>query len=182
MAEISIDKSDLKRLNSMLGGLTEMVSAKGRTELLEEKVYPYARRRIGLRFGDGGDDVSGPWAPLKPATIRYREEEIKKYGFRIGPSEPINIRSFMMFSHLMRSHSVRTSSDVSALSIPGTLKGNPSAYSVETMQRKLRIAQQGDPKRNIPARPVLGLNQKDEKDIHELTINWILEGLRAKSK
>lgn len=180
MLSVEINQSDLKNINSILNGLNEKISTKGRSEFLKRDVYPYARGRIGRRFGSQGDDVSGPWKPLKDSTIHYREMDIRNYGFRIRPSEPINIRSFAMFDHLMNSHSFASPSGVAKLTIPGPVRMGQMAASVDSMRKKLQTAQVGDPKRDVPARPVLGMNSKDQDDIEILAIKWIFDGMRGK--
>src|SRR5512140_2118310 len=57
---------------------------------LETTVDPWFRQRASDRFQSEGDDVSGPWMALKPATWDYRQNNPQG---PFPPEHPINVRT-----------------------------------------------------------------------------------------
>jgi len=119
----------------------------GLAGFLGEVVDPYLRQRARGRFADEGDDVTGAWQPLKPATQEIREQ----LGY--GGAHPINIRT-----HELEAYIVDSPNNLSAhpWGATLTLPGNPAQGE---LRDKMERAQQGDDR--TAARPVLGMNERD---------------------
>lgn len=109
------------------------------------------RERAAQRFAGEGDDVSGKWAPLLPAT-----QEIRSRGeWPVGPTSPINKRTGELEDYITKSDA-----QVVAHSLGATMT-YPKPTTRKSISQKMKTAQQG---RSIPRtvpRPVLGLNERD---------------------
>lgn len=113
-----------------------------------EGVDEYLRGRIRSRFASEGDDVSGPWAALKEATVTMREEA----GY--PGDHPINRRTGEMYDYLTSGPARIT------LSSMGASYQLPSGGSA-LAQEKVAVAQRGSAGPPTVPRPVLGMNEKD---------------------
>lgn len=116
-------------------------------DFLRDHVDPMLRRRTADRFASEGDEMSGPWAPLADATVRIR-----------GSAHPINVRT-----GAMRGHLVNTPPRIVTHSLGATMWSPGPSGSVE-MDKKVKTAQIGGQTpegRNVPPRPVLGVDERD---------------------
>lgn len=139
---------DTRQVDNMLRSLTgAFADQQIGYDFLQDYVDPVLRRRTEDRFANEGDDVSGPWEPLSPATVSIRE------GQGIGGAHPINVRTGGMRHHL-----VDDPPRIATHSLGATM-WSPGTEGSGQMQKKVRGAQQGEG--NAPPRPVLGVNEHD---------------------
>jgi hypothetical protein len=128
-----------------------LLSAEGLMTFLSTSVGPYLRERAQDRFANEGDDVTGPWAPLHPATVAIRES----LPYQIGGEHPINRRSGELENWVTQgNYFPYPLAGGAALQYP---KGKPTGELYD----KVKTAQQGKPEANTVARPVIGVNEKD---------------------
>jgi hypothetical protein len=145
---------NFQHLQKMLMAVDTAVSPVGMAAFMGNVVDPYLRRRARARFASEGDDASGVWDPLQPATVMIRESE----GY---PGEhPINRRSGQLEEYITETPGA-VSMDPAFTSL--TMPGKPATG---TLASKYQTAQQGstsNPRaRNpTPARPVLALDTTD---------------------
>jgi len=112
-------------------------------------VDSYIRGRASDRFAQEGDDVTGPWKQLRPATIGYREFE----GYP-GP-HPINVRSGELEEFITGNDGLVVTTQKGAYyKLPGN---RPNGE----LGKKFETAQKGRKKPHTLPRPVLGMNQTD---------------------
>lgn len=109
----------------------------------------YVQGRTRDRFSSEGDDVTGKWHPLSSATQHWRVTQ----GF--PADHPINRRTGQLEAYLTQgTYSVTPNALGATMTYPGTpAKG--------WTKEKLKTAQQGKQSPATPARPVLGLNERD---------------------
>jgi hypothetical protein len=140
-----------KSVEEMLDHLDSAMSPIGMQLFLNGRVAPYLRERAEARFANEGDDVVGKWRPLSEATEAWRAH----HGF--GPSHPINRRTGALEDYITGSPSAVTSptTGTSVLTYPDQPPGDP------ILTKKVRTAQRGWDQPNTPARPVLGMNERD---------------------
>jgi hypothetical protein len=136
--------ASVTKLEMLLGG-------DGLSAFLGGTVGPYLRERTQQRFANEGDDVTGPWAPLHPATVAIRES----LPYQIGGEHPINRRSGELEEWVTEGNYFPYPTGVGA-----TLQ-YPSKTPSGELRTKMQRAQVGDPTVNTVARPVLGVNEKD---------------------
>lgn len=143
---------DTAGVQAMLNHLDTAISPTGLMFFLTGTVGPWIRERAKDRFESEGDDVVGKWAPLAPAT-----QEIRSRGeWPVGPTGPINKRTGELEAYVTGSDALVTGHSLGAtLTFPGK---RTSKRSIKT---KMETAQKGRAKPRTPARPVLGLNEKD---------------------
>jgi len=143
---------DTRGVEEMLAWLDTSLSGPGLVAFLNGKVGPWLHERAEARFRNEGDDVTGPWAPLKPATQRIRASK----GF--PPAHPINIRTGEMERYILGGtfQAAIPGQGGAVLSFPGSGQGGS-----KELREKMRTAQQGKTQPNTVARPVLGMNEKD---------------------
>lgn len=130
----------------MLGRVEEKISPIGLLaygHLLGE----YLEQRAGARFKSEGDDVTGPWTPLKPATVAIRVSE----GY--GGAHPINKRTGELERYIMSSSMVAIAGGVQVFQ-PSQTQGVSAK-----LKKKFAGAQRGE--NSAPPRPVIGLNERD---------------------
>lgn len=150
LVDIQVHEDDVMR---MLNNAELYFSPLGMMGLLTSTVSPYVRQRIRNRFEQMGDDVTGPWLPLAPATQEIRQNS----NLPIAGDRPINRRTDAMYDYLTSSPDsvFPLGSSGAQLTYPGNLPSNP--WTAE----KVKTAQAGKVKPNTPARPVLGLGIQD---------------------
>jgi hypothetical protein len=137
-------------VEAMLETIDSALSPVGLAAFLYGSVGPWVKQRAEDRFKAEGDDVTGKWAPLMPATQEIRES----YGF--GGSHPINKRIGELEDYITQGQiSVVTTPGLGVLKFPG----NPPATA--SLKEKLSTAQKGRAAPKTVPRPVLGLNEKD---------------------
>lgn len=147
MTSISIEAESVI---AVLRSLDSALSPEGMAAFLGLEVAPYLAERAKRRFADEGDDASGKWAPLLPATQAIRAASPE---WPVGPDHPINRRtgeledwvtggSFAAMPHALGA----------TLRYPGTPPSGELARKVETAQRGRN--------RTVP-RPVLSVSEAD---------------------
>ena len=134
---------------------------------LTGSIDPYLRSRAAARFQGEGDDVVGEWAPLAPATEAIREQA----GY--GASHPINVRTGELEDYIVNSpNRIDITPGGADLVLPGTAPSGELA-------KKVRTAQQGNETGPItPARPVLGMNERDLAFIMFALMEYIETGVK----
>jgi hypothetical protein len=110
-------------------------------------IDPYIRGRASARFAQEGDDVTGRWEPLSPATVRIREEK----GF--GGEHPINRRTGDLEEYITGERSLIAPIAGGASMIA------PGRKASGELQHKMEVAQTGVDAH--AARPVVGMNEQD---------------------
>lgn len=134
-----------------LDKLIFLLSPTGMTAWLGASVGPYLRKRAGERFASEGDDVTGAWAPLRPATVAIREAS----NYPVAGDHPINRRSGELEDWV-----VRGGWQAYPHGIGATLRYPADAPSGE-LKKKVETAQKGREFPRTVARPVLGINETD---------------------
>lgn len=135
-----------KNLQSTLTALNTALTPAAIAVFLGGPVDEHMQERHQTRFASEGDEVTGPWAPLKPATQAIRES----MGY--GAAHPINVRTGDLEHHITDPGRTMVHPWGASLTFPG-------APNTDSLEDKLRTAQQGD-ERTVP-RPVLGLGTSD---------------------
>lgn len=138
------DRDVAKALDNLIG----LLSPAGATAFLGSNIGPYLARRAKERFEGEGDDVTGPWAPLKDATVTIRESQ----GFGAGP---INRRTGELENWVVQGGWNAYPTGLGAsMRYP---KREPSGE----LRTKLETAQKGKKYPSTVKRPVLGVNEND---------------------
>lgn len=133
-----------KEVDKSLDNLIVLMSPEGATAFLGAEIGPYLRKRAGERFASEGDDVTGAWAQLKPATVAIR-----------GEAHPINHDTGELENWVVDGGwDAYPSGGGAAMQFP---KSPPAGR----LKKKVQSAQVGDPSNNQVARPVLGVNEAD---------------------
>lgn len=128
-----------------------LLGSEGLAMFLGGTVGPYLRERTQNRFANEGDDVTGPWAPLHPATVAIREASF----YNIGGEHPINRRSGELEDWVTQGNYFPYPTGV------GASMQYPSKEPSGELRDKLETAQKGRKNPNTVPRPVLGVNEKD---------------------
>lgn len=121
---------------------------------LASKVHPILQVRAQNRFREEGDDVSGKWLALSPYTENIR----RSMGY--GAAHPINRRTGRLENYITNSPSnIQVTAAGARLRFPGTAPTGELFEKVETAQ----VGIQGGKRSQgaVPARPVLGVNERD---------------------
>jgi hypothetical protein len=143
---------DRNGVQAMLARLDATLSPMGLSFFLKGTIGPWLRKRAADRFTSEGDDVTGKWAPLQPAT-----QEIRARGdWPIGAGSPINKRTGELENYIIGSDS---------LVVPHTLGATLTFPGRKTTKRsvvqKMETAQKGRANPRTVPRPVLGMNERD---------------------
>ena len=147
---LSLDvQGDTRAVDQMLHDLHHALQPDELRDWLRDYVHPIMLARAQNRFESEGDDVSGPWASLRP----YTQEQRRRGGF--GAAGPINVRHGEMKAHILGR---APDADTNAL---GATLWFPARGGSAKNLRKVRVAQDGDKKTKTVARPVLGVNPND---------------------
>jgi len=138
-----------KRVIRSLDNLITLLSPPGAAAFLGTTIGPYLAKRAKQRFDSEGDDVTGLWASLKPATIVIRHNQ----GY---PPGPINRRTGELEEWVVGG---------TGFSYPtgfGASLRFPKDRPAGELRKKVMTAQKGK-KKDPPttARPVLGVNETD---------------------
>lgn len=134
----------------MLETIDSALSPVGLAAFLYGSVGPWVKERAETRFRNEGDDVVGKWAPLAETTVTIRES----YGF--GGDHPINKRTGELEEYITQGQvAVTAGLGEASLKFPANEPKSPS------LRTKVKTAQQGRSSPNTPARPVLGLGERD---------------------
>lgn len=179
-----IDEGDTAKLNRLITGLERTfaghaITTGGTRDIrtwLGMDVLPYLQNRARDRFYAQGDDASGKWARLTPATRSWRRYFIKRDGLKIKPAEPINKRTGELQRFVTTTYDINSSAAGATLLLPSRRTGS------RHMAAKLRHAQRGGMSnvgRSFPARPVASIGIRDKTVIDRLLVNWAEDTLRA---
>lgn len=147
----------------LIQGIHDRLSGPQLEKFLNDQIDEWVRDRISRRFAGEGDDVTGAWAPLLPATESIRASR----GF--PPAHPINQRT-----HMLRDWLVGTAGDVKVTGTGATYE-HPGPTS-GVMEQKLQTAQAGKGFPRTVPRPVLGLNEVDDLYIQFELTKFLLSG------
>lgn len=141
---------DSTQVEAMLDRIELTTSPIGLANFLHNRVDPYMRERLEARFRLEGDDVTGPWEPLKQATQDIRSS----LGY--GAAHPINVRTGELEAYITGSPSGVVYDGIGAvMTMPGSVPQDPE------LRTKVRTAQRGKVDPRTPARPVMGMNEQD---------------------
>lgn len=143
----SATQSAIAELTAKLGDLTPVMSAVGEYFLIETR----------NRFDREVDPSGKSWAKLAQATVRDKTRRQKSGQTRSGGSRArVNAQpnAILKSTFLLRD----------------TISYKPSTFSVAvgTNQKYGVHHQFGAPRANVPARPFLGYNSEDLKEIEEI--------------
>jgi len=162
--KITVDASGPQR---MLRKLDLALTSSGLQIFLGTAVGPYLKKRASDRFASEGDDVTGKWAELLPAT-----QAIRQMGqWPVGASHPINRRSGELENWVTKSN---------VLAVPtstGAALQYPRDAPKGELRKKVKTAQEGGQAPNarnptVP-RPVLGVNETDLAAISQMLIFYL---------
>lgn len=138
-----------KQVQALLHSLDTALNPVAIAAFLGATVDPHIRRRAQERFTSEGDDVSGKWLPLTPATQQIRAQ----MGY--GSAHPINVRSGQLQDYVV------DSANAIAVTPLGAVLRMPGKPAAGTLKDKVRTAQKGSDDGRTPARPVIGMNEQD---------------------
>lgn len=151
------DSSGVQR---MLHAADTAFSTTGLMSFLTMDVGPYLQTRAKGRFAAEGDDVSGKWAPLRPATEAIREAGRSQGLWSVGDAHPINVRTGELEDYITGGQGAVFPSGMAGARIQ-----YPRITGKPTVRKKMKIAQKGGLAPNsghqTPPRPVIGLNEQD---------------------
>jgi len=139
------------------------------SNFMRQSVIPWLRDRADRRFDTEGDEVSGKWQALSPATANIRD------WFGYGPYHPINVRTGEMRNHVTHAAGAITQLGNSAELI---WPGDPTSGM---LTEKIKTAQTGKSSPSTPARPVIGLGILDEKAITADLAAYVMQGTASLS-
>ena len=142
--QILVEEKDLV---AKMEKLENILSAPSVATFLGEVIDPYIRKRASDRFKSEGDDVVGKWLPLATTTQDIRAQ----LGY--GPAHPINHRTGQLERFIVDSPERITMHSLGATLVS---PGNPPTSKLKS---KISTAQAG--KGRTPARPVIGINERD---------------------
>jgi len=141
-------------LTQSLAKLSVLMSDQGLVAFLGTAIGPYLKKRAADRFASQGDDVSGAWKPLSPATIAIRQDG----GFGAGP---INRRTGELENCAVQSGwDAYPITKGATMRFPGKKPGGRLKEKVITAQEGRSGDEGPDYPRTVP-RPVVGVNETD---------------------
>lgn len=147
--ELALTAEGFEGLETSVDALLEALSPTSLIHVLGDEVAPWLATQARVRFSSEGDEASGPWAPLSPATNSYRLHA----GF--PPVHPINRRTGDMRADIVNTYAIVATGESVTLLKPGPLPANE--------ELKLAHAQLGGP--GYPARPVAVVGPADNTAI-----------------
>lgn len=131
---------------------------------MRDDLHDFLEKRASERFANEGDDASGAWAPLKPATWVQRARK----GF--APAHPINVRTHDLQRFILGS----------AGSVVGAGTWNyiwPDDPPSGELMDKMQTAQTGRARPSTVPRPVVALGAGDYSNIVESLAAFIVDGI-----
>lgn len=137
---------------AMLEKMDTALSPVGMASFLSVEVGPYLQMRASNRFANEGDEVSGKWAQLQPATQQIRAS---RSDWPVGPDHPINKRTGELEAWVTGG---------AILAMPHALGATlryPGREPTGELKKKVETAQRGRSKPRTVARPVLGVDATD---------------------
>ena len=117
-------------------------------------VLDYLRHAAGATMDSQGRRTGGSWSQLKPATIRRKA--------RLGQDPRIERATGLLYESLTRAGHPNQIANVTKTS---ATFGSDLPYA--------RAQSKGDPKHNLPARPLIKLNQNDHNNIGRIILDYI---------
>lgn len=153
MSNIEID--GVAKVNGQLEELETRMGSPALAGFLSSRVDPYLRDRLSIRFDREGDEVVGQWRQLRERTGILRARQ----GF--PAFHPINERTGALRRFVVSTVEVRESGKGATLT-------KPRRGGTAELQKKLRTAQVGGVSNSgnrFPARPVLGLGERDTEQV-----------------
>lgn len=149
---IADDRGVQALLNRMETGFSPVAMA----GFLSTVIGPWLNERAKNRFQNEGDDVSGAWAPLRPAT-----QEIRRNGpWSVGAAHPINVRTGEMERYVTGGATPAIATGpIATLIFPEVSNSGGSE-----LRKKMKTAQKGAKQKGLnatPPRPVIGLGVQD---------------------
>jgi phage gpG-like protein len=155
MIELRIDASTTRQLRSLLTKLRKADEALKHRKPVHQRIKQLMTRRWTVNFNSQGG-MYGDWAPLRPMTMRIRQEE--GYG-GTGPK-------------LLRTGTLRGGFISQAKG--GKVTDNATEWNFQRNPIYLYIHHFGGANRGlggrfgpIPSRPIWGLNETDERMSHD---------------
>lgn len=152
------------QVHQVLMRLQNALMPTGMMEFLRLHAYPHLQRRAADRFSSQGDDASGSWAPLAPATLEWRT------ALGYDPFGPINVRSGDL-------QDLVTGGTAPAFTTHGhgdiTMNYLGNMPSGDLMQALEGAQQGGKGSPQQPARPVLAMNERDAEMILTRMVAWL---------
>lgn len=152
--------ADVRGVQRMLTITNSALSPSALMYFLGFKVGPYLAKRADARFKSEGDDVSGPWAPLQPATMEARRIGREQGLWSVGDDHPINVRTHELENYITQGVGVTF-----PLGGGGARLQFPKVSGKPSIRSKMKTAQRGGmapgATHPTPARPVIGLNEQD---------------------
>lgn len=144
---------ETKEVEMMLAAVSYRLTPFGMSAWLGKVMGPYIQSRARDRFMQEGDDVSGPWAPLREVTQNIRAESTD---IAVGPDHPINKRTGELEEYVIGS-----AYRFWPTALGGTLRYPAAASGKKSVREKMKTAQLGRAKPKTVPRPVLGFNESD---------------------
>lgn len=142
---------DNRQADAVLLRLENALSDSSMEAFLLRNTADYIHERTRARFAGEGDDVTGAWQPLLPATEHIR----MNLGY--PGAHPINVRTGDMESYLTGDSGAITGQTTWTFPAPGSATGE--------LAEKIKTAQQGKAMPSTVPRPVIGMNNVDEAAI-----------------
>lgn len=131
---------------------------------LKTTMEPYLRQRAQQRFASEGDEASGKWSPLSPATENIRSSS----GF--APAHPINHRTGELERYI-------TGASGNIQSAPGGIELVwPGTAPTGELYDKVSTAQSGRPDPVTVPRPVLAISATDVNQYMTVLAYYIQNG------
>lgn len=152
-----------------LGKLLTRLSSDNVAQFMKTDVQSWLQHRADLRFALQGDDASGAWLPLQPATQSIRS------AMGYGSTGPINVRTGEMKDFILSS-----SPDVTQTG-DGAELIFPERSITPAVAEKMTTAQIGRSSPATQPRPVVVLNQTDETQIVQKLSDYLTENLVSRS-
>lgn len=154
-----------KSVKYQMNKIMKAISPTGIAGFLGGPVHQNLQRRASRRFkAEGGSEVGGSWAPLRPSTMEIRQN----MGF--PPSGPINRRTGRLEEYI-----TGTPPNISVGPWGGGLLFPGGRMDREILE-KVGTAQAGKSDPSTPARPVLGMNHEDMAQTLTALGYWIYSG------
>jgi hypothetical protein len=150
---------------ALLQSVEVALSPMALSEFMAGPVASYLEVRVAERFASEGDDVTGKWAPLAAATQAIRSS----LGY--GSAHPINVRTGEMLE-FVSTGDAKVEAGGASYTMPGSSPQGDLAAKMELAQNG-GVSESG---RDIPARPVLGLNMVDLEAVVGLLESHIAAG------
>lgn len=193
--DITIDASEVDRL---ISAVKTSLHSDSQRMFLRQIAYPWFATRAAARFASGGDDASGKWAPLRPATERLRAWQIgggmrgsvatgiMPRGIRgagltgVKRDKPINVRTGSLRAFVLGSYQIEQFGEGATLQMP-------ARNAPKLLMRKFERAQRGgiavlpinNRLKRFSPRPVLAVGQADAAAMDDLAGDWFMEMIRA---